>query len=77
MQHEYSVTITREIDLDVIVKHREGLSPTFQEPGEPDEWWIEQAVESLSSQPVELSHDERERAIMKGICAQRLKARWL
>ena len=56
-----TVTITRVIDIDVTVRHRPGVAPTWWEPGEPDETIIESAIDG-DGEPVELTDPEAREA---------------
>ena len=64
MTRTITVTIQRTIDLEVNVGHRAGSSPTWFDPGDPEEWWIESATDD-DNQPVELTDDEQNEAVSR------------
>ena len=63
------IAIHRTIDIDVEVGHSPGQPPRFYppDPGEPDEFWIESAIDAASGEPVELEPHEIETAITTAI----------
>ncbi len=63
------ITIHRTIDLEVEVGHVPGQGPRFypEDLGEPEEFWIESAVDAETGEPVELQPSEIETAITKAI----------
>ena len=56
-----TVTILREVDIEVTVGHRPGSPQTFTDPGDPDEWWIKEATHN--GRPIELDGLEAEEAV--------------
>ena len=59
------------IEADVVVGHSPGTPQTWNDPGDPDEWWIESCVDSETGEPVELTLYERETLICQAINVER------
>ena len=62
MNRTITVTITRTLDIDVTVGHRPEVAPSWWQPGEAGEWWVESSVDH-DGDFVELNEAEAEEAI--------------
>ena len=63
MSGTLTITIIREIEIAVTVGFNKGQAPRFYppDPGEPEEYWIEEAT--ADGEPIELEGSEEERAV--------------
>ena len=66
MTRRRTVTITRTIDIDVTVGHHPGVAQSWWEPGEPEQTWIEEAIDH-DGNPVELTDCEATEAARKAL----------
>ena len=58
-----TVTIERTIQIDVTVGHFEGVPQSWHEQGEPEEFWIEQSVQSDTDEIIEIDDIETQTSI--------------
>ena len=58
-----TVVIERTIEIEVTVKYYKGSPQTMTDPGEPDEYYIEESVNAFNEETVELDSGEQELAI--------------
>ena len=62
-----TVVIERTIEIEVTVKYYKGSPQTMTDPGEPDEYYIEESVNAFNEETVELDSGEQELAIQVAI----------
>ena len=71
MAKTYTVTLIRETEITVTVGHQEGSGPTWFDPGDPEEWWIEDSINPSSGEVMDLDCIETEAAIKLAIKTMR------
>ncbi len=71
MANKYTVTLIRETEITVTVGFQEGSGQTWFDPGDPEEWWIEESINQSSGEVVDLDCTETEAAIKLAIKTKR------
>jgi len=62
-EQAFKTTITRTIEIDVEVGHVPERRESWDDPGDPAEWWVDQATNAATGDAVTLTLAEIEQAI--------------